>query len=285
MNKNEVLSQFLDLGTRGLQIQSQNTSPLYDINYNSWLLQLSTFCDRHLQDHPYYKKFSYIISQKDFSQILIFFNAIKDDKDYWNQSYNSQATAYKLYSSYPTYPQFDSVSMNTSVSTQPKPLEEIPKHAEGIPTQSKLKVFIVHGHDDAAKQEAARTIQALDYKPIILHEQPDSGKTIIEKIESNTDVAFAVVLYTECDKGRAKEEKIEQERFRARQNVVFEHGYLIGKLGRENVCALVKGDIETPGDITGVVYTKMDVSGAWKLRLVKNMQAAGLAVDANKLLI
>lgn len=281
MNKNEVLSQFLELGTRGLQIQSQNGSPLYDMNYNSWLLQLSSFCERHLQDHPYYKDFIYNISKKDFSQIMTYFNAIKEDKDYWN---NPQETAYTLYPSYPTYPQYGFVSINTPMSTQPRPIEEMPNHAEGISVQSKLKVFIVHGHDDAAKQEAARTIQTLDYKPIILHEQPDSGKTIIEKIESNADVAFAVVLYTECDKGRAKEEKIEQERFRARQNVVFEHGYLIGKLGREKVCALIKGNIETPGDITGVVYTKMDDSGAWKLRLVKNMQAAGLTVDANKLL-
>lgn len=144
------------------------------------------------------------------------------------------------------------------------------------------KVFIVHGHDEAAKEMMARTLEKVDFDPIILHEQASSGKTIIEKIERFTDVPFAVVLYTECDLGRAKEEKCETERCRARQNVVFEHGYLIGRLGRERVCALVKGNVETPGDISGVVYIPMDGAGAWKYELAKEMRAAGLSVDSNK---
>lgn len=146
------------------------------------------------------------------------------------------------------------------------------------------KVFIVHGHDDAAKQETARMLEKIGYESVILHEQADSGKTIIEKIETYTNVAFAVVLYTECDLGRAKEESESQERYRARQNVVFEHGYLIAKLGRERVCALVKGKVETPGDISGVVYTPMNTDGGWKLKLAQNMRAVGLAVDVNQLI-
>lgn len=146
------------------------------------------------------------------------------------------------------------------------------------------KVFIVHGHDEAAKQAMARTLEHAGFEPIILHEQATSGKTIIEKIEAYTDVPFAVVLYTECDLGRAKEKKPENVRYRARQNVVFEHGYLIGRLGRERVCALVKGNVETPGDISGVVYIPMDDAGAWKANLAIEMRAAGLPVDMNKLL-
>ena len=91
------------------------------------------------------------------------------------------------------------------------------------------------------------------------------------------------VLYTECDKGRAKELPPEQEKSRARQNVVFEHGYFIGKLGREHVCALVKGNIETPGDVDGVVYVNMDPEGAWKFKLANNMKNVGLTVDLNKI--
>ena len=146
------------------------------------------------------------------------------------------------------------------------------------------KVFIVHGHDDTAKIETARTLEKAGFEAIILHEQADGGLTIIEKIEKYTDVDFAVVLYTECDKGRAKDAAVDDERFRARQNVVFEHGYLIGKLGRNKVCALVKGNVETPGDISGVVYTKIDDAGAWKFQLFKNMKEAGLNVDYNKAL-
>ena len=143
------------------------------------------------------------------------------------------------------------------------------------------KVFIVHGHDDAAKQEMARTLEKAGMEAIILHEQADTGLTIIEKIERYTNVNYAVVLYTECDLGRSKEDPVEKEKYRARQNVVFEHGYLISKLGRDHVSALVKGDVETPGDISGVVYTPMDASGAWKMTLAKNMKAIGMPIDLN----
>lgn len=146
----------------------------------------------------------------------------------------------------------------------------------------KDKVFIVHGHDNEAKQEMARVLEKGGFKAIILHEQPDTGMTIIEKIETFSNVGFAVVLYTECDLGRDKNADISEERYRARQNVVFEHGYLIGKLGRSNVAAFVKGKVETPGDISGVVYTPLDREGAWKMSLAKNMKAVGLEVDANK---
>lgn len=146
------------------------------------------------------------------------------------------------------------------------------------------KVFIVHGHDDVAKLDVAHTLANLQITPVILHEQASGGKTIIEKIEEYTDVDFAVVLYTPCDFGRSKEEPKSQEKPRARQNVVFEHGYLIGKLGRDHVCALVKEDTVTPGDISGVVYIKMDEAGAWKLGLGKEMKNAGLNIDLNNLI-
>ena len=146
----------------------------------------------------------------------------------------------------------------------------------------KSKVFIVHGRDDLAKTEAARFIEKLGLKAIILHEQASSGKTIIEKIEEHTNVGFAIVLYTPCDIGGLAGEK--NTKPRARQNVVFEHGYLIGKLGRNNVCALVKGDIERPNDISGVVYVPLDKHGAWHVAVAKEMRNSGYAVDMNKII-
>lgn len=154
--------------------------------------------------------------------------------------------------------------------------EEMQMKSEG-----RQRVFIVHGHDNEAKQEMARTLENGGFEAVILHEQADAGLTIIEKIERYTDVQYAVVLYTECDMGRSKDLPVDCERSRARQNVVFEHGYLIAKLGRDHVSALVKGDVETPGDISGVVYTKMDKEGAWKIALARNMKAVGLKVDMN----
>lgn len=143
----------------------------------------------------------------------------------------------------------------------------------------KSQVFIVHGHDEAAKHEVARFIDRLGLHPIILHEQASSGKTIIEKIEEYTSVGFGIVLYTECDLGAKKGEEHKLS-FRARQNVVFEHGFLIGKIGRKNVCALVKGNVETPGDITGVVYVSMQSD--WKFALAKELRNSGYEVDMNK---
>jgi predicted nucleotide-binding protein len=147
-------------------------------------------------------------------------------------------------------------------------------------TRNKRKVFIVHGHDNETKLEISRFIEKLGIQTIILHEQASSGMTIIEKIEKySNDADFALVLYTACDKGKgAHEPNDTQPKNRARQNVVFEHGYLMAKLGRENVCSLVKGDIETPNDITGVVYVKMDKYGAWKTDVEKELKACGYAI-------
>lgn len=142
--------------------------------------------------------------------------------------------------------------------------------------RNKRKVFIVHGRDNEAKQEVARFIEKLGLQSIILHEQASSGMTIIEKIERySNDADFALVLYTPCDMGRGAHETKIHPKQRARQNVVFEHGYLMAKLGRENVCALVKGEIETPNDISGVVYVGFDIQGAWKSEVAKELRACG----------
>lgn len=151
--------------------------------------------------------------------------------------------------------------------------------AKAVRQISMNEVFIVHGHDDLAKIETARFIEKLGFKPIILHEQASSGKTIIEKIEHYSNIGFGIILYTPCDLGGKTKESLKS---RARQNVVFEHGYLIGKIGRDKVCALVKGDIETPNDISGVVYISMDSSN-WQFDVAKELRNSGYDVDMNRI--
>lgn len=143
------------------------------------------------------------------------------------------------------------------------------------------KVFIVHGHDDALKESVARFLDKLGLIPIILHEQASQSRTIIEKIEVNSDVGFGICLYTECDVGAVKSSS-ETLNSRARQNVVFEHGFLIGKLGREKVAALVKGEVEKPNDISGVVYISAN-DRTWESDLGKELKQAGYDIDFNKL--
>lgn len=141
------------------------------------------------------------------------------------------------------------------------------------------KVFVVHGHNEAVNQEVARTLEKMGLEAIILREQPNSGQTIIEKFESYAkDVRFAIILLTADDKIDG------EERYRARQNVIFEMGYFMGALGRKNVMCMVQDQVEKPGDIDGVVYTLIDNSGVWKFSMVKELVACGYKVDANAIL-
>jgi predicted nucleotide-binding protein len=143
-------------------------------------------------------------------------------------------------------------------------------------------LFVVHGHDQVLLQQAARFVEKLGIKAIILSEEPGKGQTIIEKLESYADVPFAIVLFTPDDLGRGAKEK--ELRPRARQNVVLELGFFVGKLGRSNVLALYDESVELPSDYRGVEYVRIDAEGAWKLRLAKELKAAGFTVDMNKAL-
>nr|VFK47163.1 MAG: Predicted nucleotide-binding protein containing TIR-like domain-containing protein [Candidatus Kentron sp. TC] len=156
--------------------------------------------------------------------------------------------------------------------------EDIPenKPAEEGSTFNKDQVFIVHGHDEHAKNDVKAYVESKGLEPIILHLQASGGRTIIEKIDHYSNVGFGVVLYTECDVG-AKRDTLSYK-WRARQNVVFEHGYLIAKLSRSRVAALVKGSVETPNDISGVVYITMDAAGNWRNKLDTELKNAGYEI-------
>ncbi len=142
------------------------------------------------------------------------------------------------------------------------------------------QIFIVHGRDEQLKETAARFLEKLGLLPIILHEQPDKGRTVIEKFEQCAEVGFAVVLLTPDDVGSLKDGELHP---RARQNVIFELGYFIGRLGRERVVALHRDEVELPSDYAGVIYTSVDAGGAWKFALARELKAAGMDVDLNRI--
>ena len=152
---------------------------------------------------------------------------------------------------------------------------------EGATLSESLEVFVVHGQDTAAREEVARFLGKAGLKPIVLHEQASSGRTVIEKLEHYSDVGFAVVLLTPDDVGGLLGQK---QKPRARQNVIAELFYFIGKLGRERVCALKKGELEIPSDSGGVVYVAMDDAGAWKQSLLRELEEAGYSIDWKKAL-
>ena len=140
-------------------------------------------------------------------------------------------------------------------------------------------IFIVHGHEGELKEHVARFVeQCVGIRPIILHEKADRGRTIIEKFEEHASEArFAIILLTGDDEGR--EAGGDSLRLRARQNVVLEHGFFIGQLGRENVVALYEKDVELPSDLSGLLYKS--VEGNWKIELAAELDAAGFEVDLN----
>ena len=140
------------------------------------------------------------------------------------------------------------------------------------------QVFVIHGHDHGVRDTVARFLEGLGLEAVILQEQPDEGRTVIEKFEQYAQCDFAVALFTPDDVGGPRDDNLQ---LRARQNVIFEFGYFIGKFGRDRVCALVKGDPEIPTDYSGVLYIPLDEAGAWKFQLMGEMKSAGFDIDAN----
>lgn len=147
-------------------------------------------------------------------------------------------------------------------------------------------IFIVHGHNEEMKQSVARCIEKLKLNPIILHEQSSKGKTIIEKFFDYSNVIYAIILLSADDIAYPKDENSNNFKYRARQNVIFELGYFMGKLGRERVLSLYEeiDNFEIPSDYNGVLFIPYDKKGNWKLELVKELKAVGISIDANNII-
>jgi predicted nucleotide-binding protein len=134
-------------------------------------------------------------------------------------------------------------------------------------------VFIIHGHDNELKTEVQLLLMRAGVNNLVLHEQADKGRTIIDKlVEESSSSNYAIALLSPDD-------KLENGAGRARQNVILEVGYFIGRLGKERVRILKKGETEIPSDLQGILYENHDNSGAWKMRLCKELMAVGIFVD------
>ncbi len=160
------------------------------------------------------------------------------------------------------------------------PSSSSPQSETTMPSSSS-KIFVVHGREEAPRHAVARFLDRLGFQPIILHEQPNQGRTIIEKIEAHSDVGFAVIILTPDDMGNLKGE---EPRPRARQNVILELGYFIGKLTRKRVFTLTGADLEVPSDWQGVVAVPYDAAGGWEKKLAHELDAAEYNIDWNKVM-
>lgn len=138
------------------------------------------------------------------------------------------------------------------------------------------KVFIAHGHNEGLKESVARLLEKQGIEAIILHEQPNQGRTIIEKFENYSDVGAAICLFTSDDDGKSKKEEALNPR--ARQNVVFEAGFFMGRLGRERTIILAEQGVELPSDMQGIVYTDSDY---WQMDVLTELDTMGYNIDFN----
>ncbi len=152
------------------------------------------------------------------------------------------------------------------------------------PVEFGNRVFLVHGHNEAAIHETARFLERFDIEVIVLREQANSGRTIIEKFIDYSDVAFAVILLTADDRGGKVDDIYETQKPRARQNVILELGFFLGKFGRKRVCALYQDGVDIPSDYSGVLFIPLDKNGAWQLAIARELKSAGLEIDMNKAL-
>jgi predicted nucleotide-binding protein len=145
-------------------------------------------------------------------------------------------------------------------------------------TSHNAPIFIVHGSDTLRAESVAHTVaSATGRETIILHERPNSGRTLIEKFEDHaSEVAYAVIVLTADDEGgRAGEAAT---RARGRQNVIFEMGYFYALIGRDRVSVLLRPDVEKPSDVDGIAYITFDDDRAWKTELLRELKHAGFDI-------
>lgn len=167
-------------------------------------------------------------------------------------------------------------------SIKEEPRAELPPLAMfDRPQLSRGDILLVHGRDEAAKESLLEFLETLGLHPLVLHEQPDGGRSLIEKSEELSHILFAIILITPDDIA-APRHKPKEKQVHVSQNVIFELGYLMGKLGRSRVCALCKEEVEILSDYSGTVCIPMDSRGGWRLLIAKEIKQAGIEVDLNK---
>lgn len=160
----------------------------------------------------------------------------------------------------------------------PSPEQDAPSSKREPSATADGPIFVVHGHAAAVRHEVVRVLErSTGREVVVLHEQPNQGRTILEKFEHHAvDAAYSVVLLTGDDQGGLA---ADSPRPRGRQNVVFELGFFFGKLGRQRVAVLVEPDVERPSDIDGLVYIPLDTAGTWKYTLVRELMSSGIPAD------
>jgi predicted nucleotide-binding protein len=282
------------LNPEKLKLLYQKISNADSKSFSSICAQLFNYLNEEVKDNPVYDKLEKEREKwKDWpepGEVMYFFDwklptNLEDVKSLAYDIYKSVAeqndngdkltqalyreTSYddNIYKFNKTFIEYLAEVLNDIISANPEIEIKENKKAKGD------YVFIIHGHDKELKQEVQLLLQTAGVNNIILHEQPDKGRTIIDKLLEETEIAgYAIALLSPDD-------ITEDGSKRARQNVILEIGYFIGRLGKERIRMVLKENVEIPSDLQGILYEKHDDGGAWKIKLLKEIQAVGIYVD------
>lgn len=157
-----------------------------------------------------------------------------------------------------------------------------------LPNRNSQQIFIVHGHDTEARDQLELCLRRLGLEPFILMNSSGGGKTIIEalegKIGKDFSTDFGIVLMTPDDMGYALKDGEEKAEPRARQNVILETGMLLSSLTRERMALIVKGHIEIPSDLQGIIHFGFNHHIKEVVnKLCKRLRECGYDLDADKI--
>jgi hypothetical protein len=142
-------------------------------------------------------------------------------------------------------------------------------------------ILLIHGRDAGAKESVLKFIGQLGLRALTLQEQPNGGRSIVEKFGELSNTQFAIILFTP-DEIAVSRDKSKEKQVRVSQHVMFEFGYVVAKLGHRRVCALYDEGVEIPPEVSGVATIPMDFRGAWRLLVAREFKQAGVEVDLNK---
>jgi len=149
------------------------------------------------------------------------------------------------------------------------------------------RVFIVHGHNAELTHQLARVLSELQFDVVILKELADSGRTLLEKLRAEVnDIGFVFVIFTPDDIAAAKRDP-DSFADRPRQNVIYEHGLFTGLLDPGRICSIMRGSVELPSDLHGLVSKQIPEGAgieAIQFELLQELKRAGYDVDANQLM-
>lgn len=127
------------------------------------------------------------------------------------------------------------------------------------------KAVVLHG-SKKIRDFVAKVLEENQMEAVVLKDK--SG--VIDDFDNHEDAHHFIVILSNDDIGAAKS-KINNLKPRARQNVILELGYILGKIGSGKVIILYENDVEIPSVLRGVTTLKL-TGKSWQKKLAREIQ-------------